>query len=210
MFFTILKKYSRLPFFVRLHLYIRWLICPFIFLSDKLATVTDLLDIGCGHGLFAQLVSWRYPKIKILGIDISSSKIAIAQRSTTGTVSFSCSTIEQLTQTYSAISMLDVLYLISPQERQGFMQKITALLQNDGELLIKEVVRCDVIWKNVWAILQEFLAIYILRLTQGRLYALPDISELKEIITNSGLSIEECGFIPGYIHAHYYIKAKKS
>lgn len=49
----------------------------------------NLLDIGCGGGIFTESLPYYYPKAKIFGCDISSKAIYYAQKLGSGKVKFS-------------------------------------------------------------------------------------------------------------------------
>ena len=37
-----------------------------------------IVDVGCGHGLFAQLLAGQIPKRRVIGFDLDAHKIGLA------------------------------------------------------------------------------------------------------------------------------------
>jgi SAM-dependent methyltransferase len=50
------------------------------FLESRLPGVKSLLSVGCGPGVFLRELAERHPKIDVVGVDISASRVAEAEK----------------------------------------------------------------------------------------------------------------------------------
>ena len=73
-----LRTYRGSPVADRLHLLARWVSCPFGPVVDVLPTRGEVLEVGCGHGLFSTYLAERSPGLDVHGVDIDRDKIAVA------------------------------------------------------------------------------------------------------------------------------------
>jgi len=71
---------------VRAYATVRFRIIPLRFLEEIAQYLPEsgrVLDLGCGFGLFALFMAMRRPSLEVLGVDLNTSRIAIARRSAT-------------------------------------------------------------------------------------------------------------------------------
>ena len=73
---------------VRIHNFIRAHTCPFEKISEYIGPSQNILDLGCGNGLFMSYLSVTKSPLHLTGIDISKSSIDVARRSSTINKSF--------------------------------------------------------------------------------------------------------------------------
>src|SRR5215210_3247846 len=66
--------------FVRLFVLARHLLAPLRRVAADVPSRGRILDLGCGHGLFANLLAVTSPERDILGVDPSPEKLRIARR----------------------------------------------------------------------------------------------------------------------------------
>ena len=74
-----LSLYRNQSLGVRLHTRLRAWSAPLQAVVDAWPRHGFLLDVGCGHGLISNELALRSPDARILGIDLSETKIASAQ-----------------------------------------------------------------------------------------------------------------------------------
>jgi 2-polyprenyl-6-hydroxyphenyl methylase/3-demethylubiquinone-9 3-methyltransferase len=99
-----------------------------------------ILDVGCGHGLFGNLLAVQSPARCVLGVDPAHAKISVAQhaaRSLPNACYLQVAVDDVREREFDAITILDVLYLLPPAEKRRVLERCRALLAPDGVLLLK-------------------------------------------------------------------------
>lgn len=165
----VLSLYRRAPLSTRVFLRGRTFLSDLCFVEKHVPTAGEIVDLGCGHGLFSNLLALGHPQRHVTGIDLDPAKIDIA-RETVGTrtnVTFLCGDITQLDlPRCQAISIIDVMYLLPPGAQRAVLQACASILSPGGTLVWKAQEKRPR-WKYVWTYGQELLATSI-GLTQGR------------------------------------------
>lgn len=133
-------RYRRAP------LVARWLVHGRAFLSD-LARVEEyvprhgfIVDLGCGHGLFANLLAEASERRRLLGVDIDDRKIAVARATIAGrdALRFEVSDIVRVPPPRcDAITIVDVLYLLSPEDQERVLRNAASALGEGAPLIVK-------------------------------------------------------------------------
>jgi len=209
----ILSAYSGQPLPVRLFIFVRYLVCPWDAILRRLEGKKNLLDIGCGHGLFLQLAKNRYPSLRCTGFDHDKGKINVAKRSLPQTemVFLYDFQVEGLRPAgFDCIDITDVLYSV-PQEKwpADIFKLIRKLLKPGGALIVKETVNRPK-WKYILCALQELVAIKILRYTKGSSPRLFSIDFYLSTLREHGFEIVDHRRIDsGYPWPHYLFEARK-
>lgn len=73
---------SAYPGIIRLYCFIRFKIIHIRFLEEieqYLPTEGDILDLGCGFGLFALYMAARKPNARVIGLDVNARRLQIAR-----------------------------------------------------------------------------------------------------------------------------------
>jgi 2-polyprenyl-3-methyl-5-hydroxy-6-metoxy-1,4-benzoquinol methylase len=144
---ALLRIASALPLVQRSYAIIRFLI-----LRVKLLAVMDLLipaegrvlDVGCGFGLWAAYFAQMQPGRQIVGVDPSKGRVAMAQRVAEKLgidAEFRCEDIRDadLTGTFAGAYVLDVLHHIPEAHQRPVLERLHALLEPGGVLVIKDI-----------------------------------------------------------------------
>jgi len=96
--------------------------------------------VGCGHGLFGNLLALQSPRRSVVGVDPSPAKIAVARRAARGlpNARYAQGTIHDVSDgPFDAITILDVLYLLPLEEKRRLLARARALLAPGGVLVLK-------------------------------------------------------------------------
>jgi 2-polyprenyl-6-hydroxyphenyl methylase/3-demethylubiquinone-9 3-methyltransferase len=99
-----------------------------------------LLDVGCGHGLFANAAALGSPERQVLGVDPSGAKISAARSSAAGlpNIRFVQGIVQEIGERdFDAISILDVLYLLPIEEKLAVLRACRERIAPDGVLILK-------------------------------------------------------------------------
>lgn len=135
-----LGRYAGQPLGIRGFVLARHLLAP---LARVLAAVPPrgrLLDVGCGHGLFANAAALGSPERDVLGVDPSGAKISVARASSAGlaNVRYLQGTVQEVAEHgFDAITILDVLYLLPLEEKLAVLRACRERIASDGVLILK-------------------------------------------------------------------------
>lgn len=134
------KLYRNEPLGTRLFVRARRLLAPMPLIAARVPKAGPLLDVGCGHGLFSLAMAAADPLRRIVGIDPSPGKIEVARRvgAPYGNVQFREGIVESIEgDTFTAITVLDVLYLLPDAQKKSLLAACRRLLAPHGTLVVK-------------------------------------------------------------------------
>lgn len=196
----------------RLHTRIRWRSCPFEAVAEAVPRRGRVLEIGCGHGLFATYLALESDERTVLGTDVDGDKIQAAQRASAG--------IDHLTfrpdepgafppGPWDAVCIVDVLYLIDREGERGLLATAAEHLAPGGVLVVKEMATTPR-WKFRWMALQERLSVQVLKITAGHDLTFVPPMELATWMAEAGLTaVEHRPLDRGHLHPHHLVVARK-
>ncbi len=210
----LLSAYSALTLRDRLHLSVRFWVCPLPRIAEYVPKSGLIVDVGCGHGLFAQLVA-RMPSRQVIGFDLDAHKIQLAQQLTAGrrglpNVQFRVADVAQAeVPPAQAVTILDVLYLVPYAAQEQLLADCARKLAPGGVLILKEIAERPR-WKYWANWLEESLMVRVLKLTAGagQFYFRPR-AQWQALLQRLGLQVETIELDRGYYHAHILFVARK-
>lgn len=127
-----------------------------------------IVDLGCGQGLFTNLLAEAGPDRRVLGTDIDERKIAVARDTVQGRegIRFERGDIvREPTPKCDAVTIVDVLYLLSPGDQEAVLRNAAEALSENAPLIVKAQER-SVSLRYVFGYAQETIATAI-GLTRG-------------------------------------------
>ena len=169
----------------------RWL-APVGAIVRRVPATGSVLDVGCGHGLFSLILASADPARRIVGVDPSPAKMAVAMRvgRPFPNLTFRQEPIDAIgDERFAAILILDVLYLLPPALKLDLLTACRRRLAAGGVLLVKTNDTTPA-WKYRIARAQES-AMTALGLTMGggELYFL-SARENAAMIERAGFTVE--------------------
>jgi len=99
-----------------------------------------IVDLGCGHGLFACLLREASATRRVLGIDLDPRKIAVARGAIRDTqwLRFEVGDITRDPLPHcDAVTIVDVLYLLSFDDQERVLRNAASALGEGGPLVVK-------------------------------------------------------------------------
>ena len=152
---------------IRLYSRIRFTILRQPFLEEigqYLPDEGDVLDLGCGFGLFSLYFATLAPGRRLAGVDIDAGRIRRAQASADAlgvpnAEYEACDVLRWGTdRRFDAIYMLDLLHHLPAAQVPGFLAAAASLLKPGGTLLLKEVAPTPR-WKMWFTLLLDRLMV---------------------------------------------------
>jgi 2-polyprenyl-3-methyl-5-hydroxy-6-metoxy-1,4-benzoquinol methylase len=197
---------------VRLHTWLRAWSAPLREVVEALPREGFLLDVGCGHGLVSNEVALRSPLARVLGIDVSSTKIASA-RATVGSrpnIEFRQASLGETGESgCDALSLIDVLYLVPAASWTGFLETCFNKLRPGGAFVLKEI-GVEPRWKFRRLKFQEFLSTRVFRITQGDVMHFESAEALGARLTAIGFeAVRILRLDAGFASPHVLLTARR-
>lgn len=121
---------------------LRWIICPFLEMEKLIPSEGTILDVGCGIGIFSNLLSLSSSSRNVIGVDISEEKIKIASATIKNrtNIKFIRGDIHSIEiNDIHGIVMSDFLHHLPYDIQQRILNKLGERLKENGVLLIKEI-----------------------------------------------------------------------
>ncbi len=205
-----LALYEDQPRAVRLHTRIRAFTCPFPALLEHVPERGALLEVGCGHGLFANAAALSRPGLTVLGVDPAGPKIEAAE-ATVGArpgIRFRRQMLDDVAENrFDAVAVLDVLYLVPRAEWPDFLRACRTRLVPGGRLLLKEVATRPR-WKFWRCLAQETLSVKLLGITLGSAFAFASHEEMEALLRGAGFRLNAAMALDrGYLTPHVLYEA---
>ncbi|MDD5556334.1 MAG: class I SAM-dependent methyltransferase [bacterium] len=180
----------------RFHVAMRARRVPFPALEALLPREGRVADLGCGHGVFANLLALAGPRREVVGIDRDAGKIEIAARTvgSRGNIRFSAGDLSTLRlDPFDAIAIIGVLYLIPYPRHRPILEQCRDALAPGGTLLLNTVDPSEGIrfWRSK---IIEFTANMAFRLTGAQSTSVPmrlyprRREEWKAMLASTGFS----------------------
>jgi 2-polyprenyl-3-methyl-5-hydroxy-6-metoxy-1,4-benzoquinol methylase len=194
---------------------VRWRTCPFAAVAAHVPLAGDVLDVGCGHGLFSTYLALGSPARSVVGSDIDSDKIEaarnIAERdaSLAGRLRFQVDPPGEVPRgPWDAITIVDVLYLLDDEQRTGLLSSCAARLTGSGRLVMKEVdVRPR--WKHAWTVAQETVSVKLAKITEGGRVSFTPPDQLTAEMESAGLRVRRHRVDRGYPYPHLVLVGER-
>lgn len=99
-----------------------------------------VVDLGCGHGLFANLLVEASPQRSVVGMDIDVRKIAVARATVRGRRTLRFEVGDAVTDPVprcDAITIVDVLYLMPFAQQERLLRNAARALEHGQPLVVK-------------------------------------------------------------------------
>lgn len=213
---ALLAAYPALSLRDRLHLSVRYWVCPLPQIARHVPASGLIVDVGCGHGLFAQLLCRLAPSRQVIGFDLDRHKIRLAEQLAArprGLPNLEFR-VEDAAQAQvppaQAVTILDVLYLVPYAAQEKLLADCVAKLAPGGVLVLKEIAERPrwKFWAN-W--LEESLMVRVLRLTAGHGgFYFRTRAQWQALLAGLGLQVETIALDRGYYHAHILFVGRKA
>lgn len=133
-------RYRSAPLAPRLFVHGRAFLSDLAFVERFVPRKGFIVDLGCGHGLFACLLRESSEARRVLGVDIDDRKIDVARGAAGDTqwLRFEVGDIlEEPPPRCDAVTIVDVLYLLPFGHQEQVLRNAAAALGEGGPLIVK-------------------------------------------------------------------------
>lgn len=215
-----LGLYAGLGARTRAHVGIRWLSCPFPAVAAMVPVRGRVLEIGCGHGLFAAYLALASAQRSVCGVDIDAAKIEIARRAAARAARMGADLRVEVGSSgrvpigpWDAVVIVDVLYLLGPDAQRSLLSACAGQLAPGGVLVVKEMGTTPR-WKYRWNLAQETLAVRVLGITAaddagGHSFTFLTPGDVAAVLAASGLTTSISAVDRHRPHPHHLIVGRR-
>jgi 2-polyprenyl-3-methyl-5-hydroxy-6-metoxy-1,4-benzoquinol methylase len=200
----IFSLYSQSDFVTKSYLRIKLKICPLVRLETFFPKKGKIVDLGCGNGLFPNILGIGSYQRHIVGADMDEKKIMAAERTKGRLANIEYSVGNIVAMDYPSadvFSLIDVLYLIPYEEQEVILNKCAEALTPEGTLIIKEMDTRPR-WKHIWNYCQETLAVKIIGFTLGEKFYFRSRDNFESLLKGLGFRVSTVRLDKGYWYPH--------
>ena len=135
-----LARYGDAPIGARLFVHGRAFLSDLAVVERYVPKKGFIVDLGCGHGLFACVLREASPTRRVLGIDLDERKIEVARTAIKDTqwLRFEVGNIvTDAPPKCDAVTLVDVLYLLPFEQQEQVLRNAGSALGEGGPLIVK-------------------------------------------------------------------------
>jgi 2-polyprenyl-6-hydroxyphenyl methylase/3-demethylubiquinone-9 3-methyltransferase len=164
----VLSLYDECSYINRLFIRQSLKVIPYLQIETYVPKKGKVIDFGCGHGLFTNILAICSDQRNVIGCDIDSRKIQIAERSVKyrRNICFLNECRLNSKVKLSGIIALSVLYLIPFKKQEDLIRQFISMLDEKGRLIIVEFDKKP-LFKFYWGYLREYLMKVIYTKSEG-------------------------------------------
>ena len=204
----------KLPLSEKLFCLMRYLSAPFNEVEKMVPKKGQILDVGCGHGLFALILEKNSKQRIILGIDPDPKKINQANKTanTYKNLTFKKIHLGQLncSKKFDCLILFDVDYLLDLNEKDKILKQAKKAITDNGSIIVKTVIKNKSLGYYL-AYLQELIVVFLLKktFTKNNFFNFLEIEEYRQIFRKNNFLIkEEKDLKTFFYHPHYVFLLK--
>ena len=132
-----LRRYREAPLPARAAVRARAFLSDLTFIEPYVPRRGFIVDLGCGHGLFANLLREASDDRRVLGVDLDERKLAVAKQTERDGLRFEVGEIVTTSPPpCDAITLVDVLYLLPEDAQEQLIEHCGRTLPEGRTLLV--------------------------------------------------------------------------
>lgn len=205
------RIYRDTGFLYGLYAWIKLKICPLLQLEKYVPKEGKIMDLGCGVGLFTNIMALGSSARFIEASDISAKKINIAKK-TIGhrkNIRFSINSMQNFNDSsFDAIVVTDALYLIPFAQQEQILRQCFRKLSGDRLLLIKEVDTSPY-WKYFLNLIQETIVVKLFKFSEGDSFFFRSSADYKNLLSKIGFEVKVTRLDKDQTYPHIVYICKK-
>ncbi|MCG1020194.1 class I SAM-dependent methyltransferase [Sutcliffiella horikoshii] len=155
----------------------------------KKAKPKKVVDVGCGSGGYLLKLSQKFPKAKMLGIELNEDVAEEASKNCQNQeqVEIVCKDVHQWSpdEKVDFVMLNNILHYISPDDRIELFKKISGWLLPKGTLSVVSPIHNSKHGGQFSSVFNSFFTAF------DNLYPLPSEKDLKDLADEAGLKVEK-------------------
>ncbi len=120
---------------------------PYRRLAELLPGEGEVLDLGCGHGLFSLMAARLRPRCRVTGVDRDAGRVTIARSAAKAfaNVDFRVGDVNEHfpSGSFAGIAIIDVIHYFDSDEQNRILRRTFEALKPGGVLLLRDVDPTD-------------------------------------------------------------------
>lgn len=205
--------YKKISFRVKIYNFIRFKTCPFDLIKKIIPKEGTIVDLGCGTGIFLNLLKQDFTKRTLVGFDADNRKIKVALESLNESKGIDFKVGNIIDGDFSlfqvkCITLIDVLYYLNINLKRDLLRKCFNALDWNGVLIIKDIDKALNL-KFFWTFFQEFFAVKVFNITYAEGLYFENRKTYSSLLKECGFSIETFDLSRGYFYPHILYIGKK-
>jgi 2-polyprenyl-3-methyl-5-hydroxy-6-metoxy-1,4-benzoquinol methylase len=210
----ILRTFRTAGPLTKAYLRIKFKICPVLEVESHIPRRGRIIDLGCGNGLLAAIMTLGSAERRITGYDLDPKKIRVAEElkiaNAWSNIDFRPGNITAMDYPQTDVfTLIDVLYLIPFSDQYTILRRCARALRPDGLLVIKEMDTRPR-WKYAWNLIQETLAVKVIGFTLGSRFFFRACPDFLTILSSLGFQTTVIGLDRGYPYPHILYLCRKT
>lgn len=200
----VISIYSR-DLAARIYTTLRFILSPMIKIEPFIPKSGNILDLGCGSGIFANLLSLGSNERNVLGVDLIQKRIEIAQRISGANphLEFVVGNVNTVPiDGYDIVTLIDLLHHMVLMDQEELLRNIYNHLCHDGVLIIKDLEKSPY-WKYIFHYIQDTISY------KGEKLYFRSREEMKTLLRIIGFSVEIISLARGFPHPHILYICRK-
>lgn len=199
------KLYGKFGITSRLYVTIRLLTTPLFEVEEYVPKSGKILDIGCGSGIFSNILCMMSRDRSVVGFDISQNRISMARNATENSeqLSFYVADAHNFNLAgYSIITAIDLLHHMPYDKQEHLLRRIYLNLNVPGQFILKDLSKAPY-WKYLIHYVQDSLSY------RSKLFF--SCSEnMKELLNRIGFSVSTIPLHFSRLNPHVLYVCQKS
>lgn len=198
------RMYAGLGFLSGLYTFVRLRLAPIVRVEEYVPSRAAVLDLGCGNGIFANILVLGSGDRKVKGVDLSEGRIQIAQRIASRNPKLEF--VQADVGSYpvgkcDVVTIVDLLHHMDFSSQKLLLQRVFECLDRGAAVLIKDLERSP-LWKYVFHYVQDTVSY------RSRLY-FRSAGDMEAELRKIGFEVRTVSLAAGYMHPHVLYCCRK-
>ncbi|MEI6480956.1 MAG: GtrA family protein [Candidatus Saccharibacteria bacterium] len=206
-FYEVSKNYKNLSKAHYMYLFVRFTTTPVELIAKCIPSTTKtILEIGAGSGINLVVAGMFQSQAKLFAYEPDTEKIKFINASIQNIQIVS--KLDQQQQ-YDAILIIDVLYLLSKNDREALLKTAVSMLTKNGVLIVKDM-SVKPTYKAYWNRIQEYISVHVTKMTlSSGSFSVWPVEQIANFARAQGYSASLHRIDRHYIHPHAIVKITK-